>query len=539
MKKFKIDKWAIIITLIIVLALSIYIVLLPEQATATLNNLRVFTTSKMGFYFVLITIGIFAVNISLAFSKYGNIKLGKGDPNYKTFSWIAMIFCATMGTSILYWATLEWVYYYTGPPMGLDPQSMAAAEVAVSYSFFHWGIPAWGIYAIGTIPIAYRYYIRQKDGLSLAGGCEGVTGGKPVWNKIINIVFIFGIVSGIIISFGTGIPMLVNNLHNSVGTPDTFIMQVIMVVVVTFIFTLSSYAGLDKGMKFCSDSTTYLFFILLAFVFIFGNPLFQIENTIKSLGLMINNFVPMIFETEPIIKTGFTADWTVFYWAWWITLAPWMWIFIAKISKGRTIKQVVLTISLAGLISTVLFFGILSNYGLNLQLTGQFDFVSILQNQSPEQVISSAIMALPLGKIVLFVWFIVGLMLLVTTLDSAVFTLAAASVTNLKTDEIPPKSLKLFWAVIIAAIPLCLMFAKAPLDSLKSTIIITAIPVSITLIFYIISIFKWLKQDYGDMTRDEITRKEKETVPDFPEKEPLSPSSCEKASVIDALNEHE
>lgn len=107
MKKFKIDKWAIIITLVIVLALSIYIVLLPEQATSTLNNLRVFTTSKMGFYFVLITIGIFAVNISLAFSKYGNIKLGKGDPNYKTFSWIAMIFCATMGTSILYWATLE------------------------------------------------------------------------------------------------------------------------------------------------------------------------------------------------------------------------------------------------------------------------------------------------------------------------------------------------------------------------------------------------------------------------------------------------
>lgn len=352
MKKFKIDKWAIIITLIIVLALSIYIVLLPEQATATLNNLRVFTTSKMGFYFVLITIGIFAVNISLAFSKYGNIKLGKGDPNYKTFSWIAMIFCATMGTSILYWATLEWVYYYTGPPMGLDPQSMAAAEVAVSYSFFHWGIPAWGIYAIGTIPIAYRYYIRQKDGLSLAGGCEGVTGGKPVWNKIINIVFIFGIVSGIIISFGTGIPMLVNNLHNSVGTPDTFIMQVIMVVVVTFIFTLSSYAGLDKGMKFCSDSTTYLFFILLAFVFIFGNPLFQIENTIKSLGLMINNFVPMIFETEPIVKTGFTADWTVF-----ATKSS------GEFPKGKRHKRNPSFISLAFLFCFDIIYGITFNLG--------------------------------------------------------------------------------------------------------------------------------------------------------------------------------
>ncbi|PWW53898.1 BCCT family transporter [Eubacterium limosum] len=537
MKKFKIDKWAIIITLVIVLALSIYIVLLPEQATSTLNNLRVFTTSKMGFYFVLITIGIFAVNISLAFSKYGNIKLGKGDPNYKTFSWIAMIFCATMGTSILYWATLEWVYYYTGPPMGLDPQSMAAAEVAVSYSFFHWGIPAWGIYAIGTIPIAYRYYIRQKDGLSLAGGCEGVTGGKPVWNKIINIVFIFGIVSGIIISFGTGIPMLVNNLHNSVGTPDTFIMQVIMVVVVTFIFTLSSYAGLDKGMKFCSDSTTYLFFILLAFVFIFGNPLFQIENTIKSLGLMINNFVPMIFETEPIVKTGFTADWTVFYWAWWITLAPWMWIFIAKISKGRTIKEVILCITGAGMLSTLLFFGVLSNYGLQLQLTGSFNFVEILQTQSPEQVISTVIAALPLGKIVLLVWFLTGTMLLITTLDSAVFTLSAASIKNIKDDEIPPNHLKLFWAIVISAIPLCLMFAKAPLDSLKSAIIISALPVSVTLILCVVSLYKWMKKDFGSLTRAQIIEKEKDPTPDFEPGDFTLPEKGKKPKEEETLTE--
>lgn len=512
MKKYKIDKWAIIATLMIVGILSFYIVLFPTESTENLNKLRVFTTSKMAFYFILVTIGIFAINLWLAFSKYGHIKLGQGNPDYKTFSWIAMIFCATMGTSILYWATLEWVYYYTGPPMGLDPQSFGAAQVAVSYSFFHWGIPAWGIYAVGTVPIAYRYYIRKKDGLSLAGGCEGVTGGKPVWNKIINIIFIFGIVSGIIISFGTGIPMLVNNLHNSIGTPDTFIMQVLMVVFVTFIFTLSSYAGLDKGMKFCSDSTTYLFILLLAFIFICGNPIFQIENTIKSFGLMLYNFIPMMTETEPIAKTGFTADWTVFYWAWWITLAPWMWIFIAKISKGRTIMQVVLTITLAGLVSTVLFFGVLSNYGLNLQLSGQFDFVAILQNQSPEQVISSVVMALPFGKIVLLVWFVVGLMLLVTTLDSAVFTLAAASVTNLKSDEIPPKSLKLFWAVIIAAIPLCLMFAKAPLDSLKSTIVITAIPVSVALIFCIISIFKWLKADYGSLTRNQIILREAQAL---------------------------
>ncbi|MDO4287856.1 MAG: BCCT family transporter [Eubacterium sp.] len=517
MKKYKIDKLAIILTMIIVSVFCVYTVLNPIESTANLNKMRVFVTTKFGFYFVLITLGIFLINIFLSFSKYGNIKLGEGKPEYKTYSWVAMVFCATMGASLLYWAVLEWVYYYMAPPEGLTPESIEAARVAVSYSFFHWGIPAWGIYALGTVPIAYRFYVRRQDGLSLANGCEGVTKGKPIWNNIINIIFIIGIVFGIVLTFGAGIPMLVNNLHNSVGTPDNFAAQVVLVLIITIIFTLSSCAGLKKGMKLCSDWTTYIVFALLAFVFIFGNTQFQLDNTITSLGMMIDKFIPMFFETEPIVKSGFTADWTVFYWAWWITLAPWMWIFIAKISKGRTIKELILVICAAGMASTVLFFGVLSNYGLQMQLGNQFDFVNILNTESPQQVISEVIMALPFGKIVLFVWFVAGLMLLVTTLDSAVFTLSAVSLKNLKGDEVPPKGLKLFWAVMIAAIPLALMFAKAPLDSLKSAIILSALPVSVTLIFCLISLFKWLRYDFGRVSRDEICEKTKNDtlVPQF------------------------
>ena len=517
MKKYKIDKLAIVLTLIIVSVFSVYTVLNPIESTANLNKMRVFVTTRFGFYFVLITLGIFLINIFLSFSKYGNIKLGAGKPEYKTYSWVAMVFCATMGSSLLYWAVLEWVYYYTAPPAGLTPESIEAARVVVSYSFFHWGIPAWGIYALGTVPIAYRFYVRKQSGLSLATGCEGVTGGKPIWNNIINIIFIVGIVFGIVLSFGAGIPMLVNNLHNCIGTPDNFAAQVVLVLIITGVFTLSSCAGLKKGMKLCSDWTTYIVFVLLAFVFVCGNPQFQLENTITSFGMMIDNFIPMFFETEPIVKSGFTADWTVFYWAWWITLAPWMWIFIAKISRGRKIKEVLLVICAAGMASTVLFFGVLSNYGLQMQLGNQFDFVNILNTESPQQVISTVIMALPLGKIVLFVWFVAGLMLLVTTLDSAVFTLSAVSMKNIKGDEVPPKSLKLFWAVMISAIPLALMFAKSPLDSLKSAIILAAIPVSVTLIFCLISLFKWLKYDFGAVGKTEIAKKSADDtlVPQF------------------------
>ena len=247
--------------------------------------------------------------------------------------------------------------------------------------------------------------------------------------------------------------------------------------------------------------------------------------------------MPMITETEPIVKTGFTADWTVFYWAWWITLAPWMWIFIAKISKGRTIKEVILCITGAGMLSTLLFFGVLSNYGLQLQLTGSFNFVEILQTQSPEQVISTVIAALPLGKIVLLVWFLTGTMLLITTLDSAVFTLSAASIKNIKDDEIPPNHLKLFWAIVISAIPLCLMFAKAPLDSLKSAIIISALPVSVTLILCVVSLYKWMKKDFGSLTRAQIIEKEKDPTPDFEPGDFTLPEKGKKPKEEETLTE--
>lgn len=507
MKNYKIDKLAIGLTLVLVLVFCIYIVLNPIESTANLNKMRIFVTTKFGFYFVLITLGIFLINIFLSFSKYGKIKLGEGKPEYKTYSWVAMIFCATMGATLLYWAVLEWVYYYTTPPEGLAPESIEAARVVVSYSFFHWGIPAWGIYALGTIPIAYRFYVRKQEGLSLAHGCEGVTGGRPIWNNLINIIFIIGIVFGIVLSFGAGVPMLVNNLHNSIGTPDNFTARVVLVLLITVIFTLSSCAGIKKGMNLLSNWTTYVVFAMLAYVFVCGNPQFQLENTITSFGMMIDKFIPMFFETEPITKTGFVADWTVFYWAWWITLAPWMWIFIAKISKGRSIREVILVICAAGMASTILFFGVLSNYGLQMQLSGQFDFVNVLNTQSPEQVISSVIMTLPFGKILLFIWFVAGLMLLVTTLDSAVFTLSAVSMKGIKEDEVPPKTLKLFWAVMISAIPLALMFAKAPLDSLKSAIILSAIPVSVTLIFCLISLFKWLKSDFGQSKEEKTVIK--------------------------------
>lgn len=513
--RYKLNLWTIAITLVLVFVFCIYIVLMPESATGSLNAIRVFLTTTFGSYFIAITIGIFIFNAAIAFSKYGSIRLGKEKPEYKTYSWIAMIFCATMGATLLYWAVLEWVYYYTAPPGGLEPESLEAAQVVLQYNFFHWGVPAWGIYAIGTIPLAYRFYVRRQKGLSLANGCEGVTGGHPVWNSIINIIFIFGIVCGIVLSFGTGIPMLVNNLHNSVGTPDTFYVQVIAVLAITLFFTFSSYRGLDKGMKFCSNATTYFCFFLLAYVFIFGPTQFQLENTIKSVGAMIDRFIPMLTETEPIQKTGFTSDWTIFYWAWWITLAPWMWIFIAKISKGRSIREIILCITGAGMGSTILFFGVLSNYGLHQQLTGVFDFVSVLNQESPEQVISSVILSLPLGRIILFIWFITGSMLLITTLDSAVFTLSAASIRNIGDDEVPPVGLKFFWAVLISAIPLCLMFARAQLDALKSILIISAVPVSFTLILCVISLCRWLREDFGHLARMEIIEKERDPNPDF------------------------
>ncbi|MEE0776211.1 MAG: BCCT family transporter [Bacillota bacterium] len=479
---------------------------MPEKMTSGLDTASNFVTGNLGFYFVLLAIVVLIYNCWLIFSKYGEIRLGKEKPMYSYFGWLSMIFCAAMGATILYWSSIEWVYYVTAPPMGLEAESQEAYDIAVAYSFFHWGIPAWSIYAVGAIPFAYRHFLRKKEGLNLQHACEGVLGKRTdgLLGEVISIIFVFGTLGGLVMSFGAGIPMIRNNLHNLVGTPETFMMTFILVICVTAVFTWSAVSGIGKGIQVLSKLTAYICLVLVGIFLIFGHGIFALDNTVQSIGTMIDNFIPMLFYLDPIGQSGFPQDWTIFYWAWWIGLAPVMWIFIAKISSGRKIRDVIITVMVAGTAGSILFFGVISNYGIYEQLFGSLDIISILSNNSAEQAISSIVSSLPGGMIVLTLWMITSFILMVTTMDSASFTLGASTMKQLGVHKDPPTPYRVFWAAAVTIIPLCLLYANANINIFKSVLIISAIPVSICILMAVISCTKWLFEDYGKKTRAEI-----------------------------------
>lgn len=514
---YKVDWIAIIVSIVILAALVVGTIASPETIVSGLDSVKHFLIYNFGFYFILFTAAMLFYNIYLAASKYGYVRLGRSKPEYSFFGWFAMIFCAAMGCTILFWSGCEWAYYTVWlTPFGMNPEE--TSEIAVAYSFFHWGIPAWSIYATGVIPIAYRYFVRKQPGLTLQGGCEGVLGKHAFGplGTVISIIFVFGVLGGYAISYGTGIPMLSELVHQITGLPITFLMDLIMIIAVTALFMWSACSGIAKGIQTLSKLCIYLSLALVLLFLVLGHTGFIVNSSIESFGLMLQNFFHMLFYTDPRGFSGFPQEWTVFYWAWWLGLAPVMWIFIAKCSKGRSIRSVIFTVILAGSAASWLYFGTISNQGFGEVVLGGFDWsnlggngtmLDIFANDFYESgLIYSVINSLPGGKFVMILWFATAFILFVTTMDSASYTMAAACTKGLAVDDDPKRPFRILFACLLSVTPLCLLAANATVAGFKATLIITSVPISLTIILCLISCHKWLTQDFGSWTREEIER---------------------------------
>lgn len=498
----RIDIWPIVAVFAAIAALCVYLVVNPNAPTA-ISAFRGSVIKVLCSFYLWLGFAVVLFLGFFVFTKYGSIKLGGGKPEFSTFSWLVMMFCAGMGSSLLYWACIEWAYYYSGPPMGAKPFSQYAAELCAAYPLFHWTITAWGLFTVGAVALGYRYYIKKKPGLSLTLCCERTIGEKAAsgWlGKVVDVIFIFGIFGGLACTLAFGVPMLCDNLAKLTGISNGFGLKVGMVIFVSLVFFASSYLGLEKGLKNLCDWNAYFAIALSVFVLIVGPTMFIISSTTNGIGYMLQHFIYMSLWTDPIGKSGFPEGWTSFYWAWWLALGPWMWIFEVKVSKGRTIREMILGIIGAGSIGAILYFGIIGNYGLYLQVNNITDFVAVLNNQGATAAITSLIHSLPMGTLILAIFMIVGIMFLATTLDSASWTLAAATTKNLGETEEPPRGYRMFWSIMLALVPLAFMFAKADLNALQTLAILTAVPIAILCILSMISAIQYVKEDYGDKT---------------------------------------
>ena len=333
----------VIVTGIIGVLLSLF----PKSGKAVVDSLFGILTHNFKWLFLLF--GLFCVLflIWLAFSKWGDIKLGNPEdkPEFSTYAWASMIFCAGIGIAIVYWAFIEPVYYLNSSILHVDPttQKGLLGELAGMYGQFHWGITPWAIYALPTFPIAYAIHVKKIPALRLSAACRGIIGNKadgPL-GKLIDIVVIFGMIGGVGTSLGLAVPLGTALVANMTGLPESFSLQIIILLVWTALFTVTVWAGLKKGIAKLASLNTYIAYFLLIYVFIIGPTTFILNTWCNSLGLMLSDFFKLSLWTDPISNGGFPEAWTVFYWAWWVAYAPMMGLFVARISKGRTIRQVV------------------------------------------------------------------------------------------------------------------------------------------------------------------------------------------------------
>ena len=493
--------------LVCILALAVALFIKPVEVSGAIESFKANALNAMAPFYLWLGLGVVVFCLFIAFSKYGNVRLGAEKPEFSTFSWIAMMFCAGMGSSLMYWSAAEWVYYMSTPPQGVEPFSQQAQELAMVYGSYHWGITPWALYVVGAIALGVRYYLHKKPELSLSACCAAVIGEKRVntlTGRIIDIIFILGLLAGQACTLAFGTPMICEMLHRVLGIERSFAMTVIVMCVVTMIFMITSWAGIGKGMKNVSTYTAYAAIAIAIFFLIAGPTMYELKHGTQMFGYQLQNFIGMSTWTDPIGNSGFPESWTAFYWAWWLALGPWVWVYAARVSKGRTLRQMIMGMVLCGTAGDWLYFTTVSPTGLWMQNNGIVDLVTEMTQKGPEYAVASLVENMPFGSILMVIWIFVAVFLLSTTYDSVTFTIAATTAKRLSEGEEPNRMYRLLLAGVIIATPLGFLFADAPLSAVQSAAFLTAIPIGVLCIFSMVSAIKYLKRDFGDMSSEQI-----------------------------------
>jgi len=346
MQGLKIDRVLFFSTSFIAIAVCIPLGLMPERAGQVVSDSYNWIASNLGFLYQWFGIVAIVFLGWLSFGSYGGIRLGGERPDFSTFSWVGMLFCAGTGASLLVWAGVEWVYYYDSPPFGAEPRTTEAIEWATAYGPFHWGIVAWCFYALPTVAIAYPFYVKGVHHLRASTSLHailGSSGENSMIGRMVDLAAMIALLGGAGTSLGVIAPTIAASIAELLNMDTSFTLEFAVMTFCIGLFGLSVYLGIEKGIKRLSEINVYLVLGLLAYVVIVGPTLFILKMSTDTLGFMLSNLVRMMTWTDPIDNTGFVESWSIFYWAWWIAFALPVGIFITRISRGRTIRQVILS----------------------------------------------------------------------------------------------------------------------------------------------------------------------------------------------------
>ena len=486
---------------LILLAASIPLFAYPSESEAVLEALYGFIASEFGILYLLASVAAIGFLVWLALSRYGSAKLGDAgeSPEFREISWVGMLFCAGVGAGLLYWCATEWAYYYDAPPFAAEPRSVEAQEWASTYGLFHWGFTAWAFYCLPAVAIAYPYYRKKLDILRFSVSCHWFLKDNdhgPLARSI-DFLFMIALLGGAASSLGFSTPMIAACIAwlFDIDPGDTLEIAVVGLCIV--LFALSVWLGLKKGIKRLSDINVLLAFGLLLFILVVGPTAFLLKTSLNSVGLMADNFLRMSFWTDPFTESGFVESWTIFYWAWWIAFAPYVGLFVTRISRGRTIRQVIFGMLIWGSLGSWLFYMVMGNYAMFLELSGQIDFTGIMKSVNGSAAIVATLEQLPLAGGVIAVFSLISIIFAATTYDSASYTLASSATLHLKAGDDPARWHRVFWAFALGLLPVALMLLEGNLRPIQVILLIVSLPILLVGIAMSVSLVRTLRADFA------------------------------------------
>lgn len=491
-EKRKIDWVTMLIPFAIVVALMGIFMIAPEQSKSTVDSLRDFFGNTIGIYYPILAIGSVVCALYVAMNnRYGSIRLGHTDrPAYSDFKWGTMIFTSTMAADIMFYSLIEWALYGGEQHVQDLGGTQAWAE---TFTLFHWGPLAWGFYVILAVCFAFMMHVRKRDRQRFSEACRPLLGDNvdSFWGKLIDVIAIFAIVCATATTFSLATPLLTKAMGQVVGFQITTGVTITVLLLICAVYTVTVLFGV-KGISRLAQICSYLFFaVLLYFLFLGGETRYIVETGVQSVGNMTQNFIGLATYMDPMRENGFAQNWTVYYWAYWLVWCVATPFFIALISKGRTLRNVVYGTFGWGLAGTYMSFIILGGYGLAQQLKHGVDAIGFIGNGG--EMYDAILMifdTLPLPSVALLLLVITMIAFYSTTLDGITYVTSSYSYNHISPDEEPSRKIRAFWSIMLILLPIALLFAQNSLYSLQGVTIIAAFPVGILLILIMISFFK-------------------------------------------------
>ena len=466
-----------------------------SQFAEFFGMLTSFTVAYFGWFYVLSVSGLLGFLIWVALSRYGHIRLSADHqpPEYGTLTWFAMLFAAGVGTILMFWGVAEPMSHFAHPPLvDVEPESRDAARLAMTVALYHFGLHTWTIFTLPALAIGYFAY-RQGLPMRISSLFYTVIGdriyGPLGW--LIDIITVLGTLFGVAVSVGLGTLQLNSGLFYLVGLPANATSQVIIVAIITAVATVSVALGLDRGIKRLSQFNILIALVILLFVWLAGPTLFITAGTVQNVGAYLQNIAWMSFWTETYQETDWQRSWTVFYWAWTISWAPYVGIFIARISKGRTIRQFVAGALGAPLLFTVVWFSVFGLAAMDLELHKGVDLTTQVQ-ADVSVALFSFLENYPLASLTSLLSVVIIIVFLTTSADSAALVIDLLS---RHTEKPSHTGQRIFWTLLLGAIAATLLLGGG-LDALQNVITTLGFPFCVLLVFMAVALTRALHADY-------------------------------------------